>query len=189
MKYYKLLYDYEHDNNAIFLEIDEKTLTFDRYEAEKGIVFNDWNVGIEVIYDNDKGNTITDYVSNNLVWFIVTDKFKSVIESMKNNRIQYLPIKAISKDRLEVLDVYLVNICNVIDALDLGNSKYSVHDIDGTKKMLSIQKFVLKGNVTEGNDLFRLKDDYFSIFISEKLKKAMKKNGITGCDFLEVKVV
>ena len=40
---------------------------------------NDWNVGIEVIYDNDKGNTITDYVSNNLVWFIVTDKFKSVI--------------------------------------------------------------------------------------------------------------
>jgi len=35
MKYYKLLYDYEHEDNSIFLEIDEKTLSFDRYEVEK----------------------------------------------------------------------------------------------------------------------------------------------------------
>ena len=51
MKYYKLLYDYEHEDNSIFLEIDEKTLSFDRYEAEKGIEFCDWNVDIKVNYD------------------------------------------------------------------------------------------------------------------------------------------
>jgi len=51
MKYYKLLYDYEHEDNSIFLEIDEKTLSFDRYEAEKGIESCDWNVDIKVNYD------------------------------------------------------------------------------------------------------------------------------------------
>jgi len=38
---------------------------------------------------------------------------------MKNNKVQYLPIRARSKDESEVLDLYLVNICNIVDALDL----------------------------------------------------------------------
>jgi len=46
---------------------------------------------------------------------------------MKNNKVQYLPIRARSKDESEVLDLHLVNICNIVDALDLENSKYSVH--------------------------------------------------------------
>jgi len=49
---------------------------------------------------------------------------------MKNNKVQYLPIRARSKDESEVLDLHLVNICNIVDALDLENSKYSVHEID-----------------------------------------------------------
>jgi len=93
MKYYKLLYDYEHEDNSIFLEIDEKTLSFDRYEVEKGIEFCDWNVDIKVNYDNGNKRVITDYVPNDLGWFIVTDKLKSIIESMKNNKVQYLPIR------------------------------------------------------------------------------------------------
>lgn len=189
MKYYKLLYDYEHEDNSIFLEIDEKTLSFDRYEVEKGIEFCDWNVDIKVNYDNGNKRVITDYVPNDLSWFIVTDKLKSIIESMKNNKVQYLPIRARSKDESEVLDLHLVNICNIVDALDLENSKYSVHEIDENEKMISVQKYAIKGSVIKDIDLFRLKDHYMSIFISEKLKKAMEKNGITGCDYLEVKVV
>lgn len=114
MKYYKLLYDYEHEDNSIFLEIDEKTLSFDRYEAEKGIESCDWNVDIKVNYDNGNKRVITDYVPNDLSWFIVTDKLKSIIESMKNNKVQYLPIRARSKDESEVLDLHLVNICNIV---------------------------------------------------------------------------
>ena len=55
--------------------------------------------------------------------------------------------------------------------------------------MISVQKYAIKRNVIKDNDLFRLKNHYTSIFISERLKKAMKKNGITGCDYMEVKVV
>jgi hypothetical protein len=108
---------------------------------------------------------------------------------MKNNKVQYLPIRARSKDESEVLDLYLVNICNIVDALDLENSKYSVHEIDENEKMISVQKYAIKGSMIKDIDIFRLKDHNMSIFISEKLKKAMEKNGITGCDYLEVKVV
>jgi len=47
-----------------------------------------------VNYDNGNKRVITDYVPNDLSWFIVTDKLKSIIESMKNNKVQYLPIRA-----------------------------------------------------------------------------------------------
>jgi hypothetical protein len=189
MKYYKLLYDYEHDEDAIYLEINEKSFDFDRYDVEKGIVFDTWNADIEVIYDNSKGAIITDYLANDLVWFIVTDKLKNIIESMNNSNIQYLPVKVRGKHGAEELNTYLINICNIVDALDLDNSKYSVHEIDEKEKMISIQKYVIKGDGVEGYDIFRLKDDYVSIFISERLRKAMMKNGVTGCDYLEVKVV
>jgi len=82
---------------------------------------------------------------NDLGWFIVTDKLKSIIESMKNNKVQYLPIRARSKDESEVLDLYLVNICNIVDALDLENSKYSVHEIDENEKNDFCSKICYKG--------------------------------------------
>lgn len=188
MKYFKLMYDYEHDDNAIFLEIDINSLIFDRYDTERGIVFETWDNNIDVIYDKSKGEVITDYIANELAWFIVTDKFKTIIESINNNNIQFLKIRAKCKNSTEELDVYLVNICNVIDALDLNNSRYRVYETGKNEKMLSIQKYAIKSDKVQGYDLFRLEGDYVSIFISERLKKCIKKNGITGCDFLEVKI-
>lgn len=189
MKYFKLLYDYEHDDDAIYLEIDENSLAFDRYEIEKGIEFDKWNTdNIEVVYDKLIGTIITDYLSNDLVWFIITDKLKNIFESTNNCNIQFLPIKAKCKDGKEAINIYLVNIINIIDGLDLENSKYSILNANENEKILSIQKYALKSQVVKEYDIFRLKDDYVSIFISERLKKFMQKNGVTGCDYLEVKV-
>lgn len=189
MKYFKLLYDYENDIDSIFLEIDEGTLGFNRYEVEKGIEFKDWNSNIIASYDSEKYRMVTDYVSNDLCWFIVTGKLKNVIESVVKSNVQYLPIRAKSKSGLDALDVYLVNICNVVDALDLENSTYDLYEIDENEKMISVLKFALKASVIKDVDLFRLKDYFPPIFISERLKEAMQKSGITGCDYLEVKVV
>lgn len=55
--------------------------------------------------------------------------------------------------------------------------------------MMSIQKYAIKLDAVKEYNLFRLKEDYVSIFISGKMKRAINKAGITGCDFLEVKVV
>lgn len=35
MRYYDLIYDYENSDNAIFLEIDEESVPFDRYAVNR----------------------------------------------------------------------------------------------------------------------------------------------------------
>ena len=59
------------------------------------------------------------------------------------------------------------------------------------EKMISVQKYAIKGSMIKDiSDLFRLKEPLYCRFLYQKsLKKAMEKNGITGCDYLEVKVV
>lgn len=189
MKFFKLLYDYENDENSILLEIDESTIGFDRYDVEKGILSLKLSDNICVNYDNLNGKMVTDYVANDLIWFMVTEKFKGIIQSIDDKNIQFYPLVAKSKSSEEEQGFFLVNICNIIDGLDLATSKYSVYETDDGDKMMSIQKYAIKLDAVKEYNLFRLKDDYVSIFISEKMKKAIKKAGITGCDFIEVKVV
>jgi len=76
---------------------------------------------------------------------------------------------------------------HIVDALDLENSKYSVHEIDEMKND-SVQKYAIKEVWLKISIYLGLKT-IICRFLSEKLKKAMEKNGITGCDYLEVKVV
>jgi len=186
MKIFQLQYDYEHDDKFVFFVIDESTLGFDRYDVEKGEMIYNWNDNIKITFDKTKGSFLSDYIANDLTWFIITDKFKHLLNDYETGLVQYLPIKAFGKEKI---DAYLLNICNLVDALNLDNSKYNIYELDDNEKMLSIQKYALTGSNIGKFDIFRLKNDYFSIFVTERLKNAMKKNDITGCDFLEVKVV
>lgn len=189
MRYYKLLYDYEHDHDAIMLEIDEKSLGFDRYDAERGKRFDAWNEDITFHIDTTQGLRITDYIANNLVWFLVTGKFRQILDNIASGSIQFLPVRVSNGGgNIGLAECYLANITSLIDALDLGNSEYFYIDTDNKEKVLSVVKFALKRSRIPDIDIFRIQDDYFSIFVSETIKKTVKKNGITGCDFLEVKV-
>jgi hypothetical protein len=190
MKYYKLFYDCENSDDAVLLEIDKKLLVFDIYDVEKRkIELDEWTDDMQASFDIANGHRITDYLVNNLDWFIVTDKLKRVIESMGNDGIQFLPIRAVSKDGSQVTDAYVVNIFNHVDAIDLENSVYDVFPVDENTNWISVVKYALKRNTVKYMDLFRLKDHFFPIFISERLKKAMEENEITGCAYMEVKVV
>jgi len=190
MRYYLLMYDYENDENTVMLETDENTLGFDRYEVEKGVIFKNWNENITFYFDVTNGNIITDYLANNLAWFIVTEKFKKVLANIAQDSIQFLPITVKDKKSNQEFDrCYLANICTVVDALDLDNSKYDIFKIDENERIISIEKYAIKGSNLYGVHIFRLKDDYLAIFVSELVKRVIQENEITGCAFLEVKVV
>lgn len=79
-------------------------------------------------------------------------------------------------------------IITLLDALDLENSVYSeikVRDI----KYLAIKKYALQQEKVRGFNFVRLKKSKFSTFVSEFVRNKLVENNITGCDFLEVKVV
>lgn len=181
------MYDYENDKGFINCRAGELYGT-DRYQVEKGVLINDWDERVSFYYNPMLGNKFSDYLANDLAWFIVSPKFKKVLQDCKIEGVQYFPVNVINDTNGSIAEkFYLVNICNLVDAIDLEHSKYSEFSVDN-KKVISVKKYALNKDKLGKEQIFRLKGSSFAIFVSENIKKAIGKNKITGCDFLEIKV-
>jgi len=187
MKYYKLLLDCSNENDAI--SYCYNTHGFEQYELKEGNLIKNWNDKITFYFDPDEGDKLTDYLVNNLGWLIVSKKFIEVMNILKIRDIQYLPVKIVNLKNNEIINDYkVVNIINVVDGLNLESSDYSTIELDG-EKIYSIRKYALKKNKIKDENLFKLKGDEIPIFVSNAFKDLIDKNNITGCEFLEIKVI
>lgn len=189
MKYYELIYDYKNDDDVICC--NKKNLhNIDRYDVIKGEKINSWNDNISFSFNPSGGNRFTDFLANDLNWFIISKAFKETLEKNEVMGLQYLPILVINDATGEISrDFYLANVCNLIDALNLENSKFSIYkNLDGSD-LISINVYALNNHAIKDVDIFRVKESNIPIFVSEKLRKLIKKNKFSGCDFLQVRVI
>lgn len=187
MKYFKLLYDYEKDND--YVNCDHAHLgSIDKYVLNRGEIIKQWeNIMFE--YNSVEGNILTDYIANLYRWLIVSDRFIQLTNDILCNQVQYLPITIRDKQTNKEIDSYrAVNILNVADGLDLEKAIYDYFSLND-QKIISVRKYVLKGNSIKGQHIFRLKDDMIPIFVSENFKKIIEDNMLVGFDFFEVEVV
>ena len=172
------------------LNIDEDSFEFDRYDLAKGKPMISWNEDIIFTYDTEDGNIITDYLADNMAWFTITDKFKSILEEYASESIQFLPMKVRPlRDDIGLETCYLANIITLIDALDLEQSVYNPIG-DESDRCLGVIKYVLNATkIPPDINMFRIECSHFPVFISEKLWKAMRKSKITGCLYEEIRVI
>jgi len=141
------------------------------------------------LYEPSKGYEPTDYMDNDIDWFVVSSKFKNVMEKMGGTDIQYLPVMFKNNENSSILDDYFVaNICSSIEALDFDKSDYRYLESKG-RKLLSVSRYVLKGDFIKGYNILRLKESNIPIFVSEKFKDTVESNNLTGCEFMEVAVI
>jgi hypothetical protein len=111
------------------------------------------------------------------------------IHSKGIDGIQYLPVSILDMEsNVDVTNYYVANVLNIVDALNLENSDYSVMDLDG-KKIYFIRKYAVTQNKVNNHNLFKLQDDEIPLFVSESIQKMVTNENITGCDFLEIKVI
>lgn len=187
MRYFKLIYDYEKDDNYVNCDI-ANIGNMNKYITISGKEIEQWgNVVFE--YNSEEENILTDYLANLYRWFVVSDDFRQLTQNIIENQVQYLPVKVIDRFTNSEVDSYFVaNIVTIVDALDLENSKYDVFELDD-EKIISVEKYALRGNEIVGKHIFRLKDDTIPIFVSETLKKAIEDNDFIGFEFLEVDVI
>jgi len=83
----------KHKNySAAMIEIDESLFGFDRFDTDSGIPLTKWNDKIVVTYEYKENRPVTDYVTNMLSWFIITEKFKDILISMGVKDLQFHPI-------------------------------------------------------------------------------------------------
>ncbi|WP_349407789.1 imm11 family protein [Pseudalkalibacillus sp. SCS-8] len=187
MRYFKLLLDDSNENDVV--GHCNNTHGYEQYELSNGKFIQDWNTDITFVFNPSEGDRLTDYLANNLGWFIVSTRFKEVLCDLDEDGVQYLPVKVVnSEDNTVLNNYYVANVINVVDAINFNHSDYSVISLDN-EKIYSIRKYALDKNEINMNHLFKLKGLEIPLFVSESVEKLVTKNNITGCDFLEVKVI
>lgn len=186
MPYYKLIYDYENDDN--YVNCDTADIGgYSEYITTEGQVIEQWNP-VLFEYSSSEGAVLTDYLANVHRWLAVSSAFKQLTKELINDEVQYLPINLLDRDtKSDVGTYYVANIIEVVDALDLENSKYDVFELDD-EKIFMVEKYALKGKEIIGKHIFRLKGDTVPIFVSDTIKKIIEENELVGFRFLEVAV-
>ena len=186
MKYYKLSMDMERQYDIVChykndFGIQQNALNI-------GKVFDDWDDRFEFYYDKKEGNIWTDYLANDKGWFLVSDKLKALLEFINTN-IQFLPVRIIEKDDKVVKQYHIANIIKVVDALCLEKSQYFTTEIEGRGTIYTVSKYGVYAEKTEGADVFKLSNrQQIPIFVSEKFKKLIEENSITGISLIEIGV-
>lgn len=187
MKYYKLSYDYENDDDYVNCNVGVIG-DIDEYSVSCGNYINDWSE-VRFKYNSEEGDVLSDYIANVYRWLVVSKKFRELIEGIVDgNTIQYLSTKLIdTKNNVENTEYRIANLLDVVDALDLEHSQYDLFELDN-EKIISVEKYALKEKMVLGHDIFRLKDDTIPIFISERIRDIIENNSMTGFAFIEVEV-
>ena len=189
MEYYKLSVDAEGKNDIICY--CENDYGIQQYELSRGEIFDRWDERVQFYYIKEEGDVWTDYLSNDMGWFLVSEKLKRILESV-NTDIQFF--KTIIKEKNNKTDVreyYIANIIKVVDALCLEKSDYfeSKVKIEGYGVRYYVRKYGIYASKTEGADVFKLeKNQEIPIFVSERFKKILEEENITGASLTEIEV-
>lgn len=189
MKYFQLLYDFEHDHDYAFADKGDLKGVY-RYDVDEGKPVLEWPDDVYFKYDLKYGATWTDYLANIYHWPMFSERMRELTEAIiPEGDIQYLPAQLRNVETGETNDTYrIANVLKVIDAIDMDASDYAVIRA-GDIKVNSFKKYALKKERLDGSPVFKLSNDPEPIFMSETLVDVIRKAKLTGFDFLEVKVV
>lgn len=186
MKYYYLMYDYEHEKSNRLLADSFELYGIEDYDFWKGEKIK-WDSRNAFYFEED--GTPTDYLAHvHPSALVVSQKIKDIFENeIKIKDVEFFPIPLRHKHSNKVIQgYYIVNVLNMLnDALDREKSVITVLEADDLK-VENIKEYCFYYDKIKEYDLFQLGDGY--IFISEKVKRAFENTGVTGCDYGEVKL-
>ncbi|WP_343073985.1 DUF1629 domain-containing protein [Clostridium sp. YIM B02506] len=186
MNYFTLQYDMKKYENSGVMAYHNKIYEFDMYDVTSGSYINKWDKRVTFTFSESDGSELTDYICNDFGWIIVSDSFKKAFENEGMTGIQFLQVSVINKDNdIEVGIYYVANIINLIAAVDKEKSEY----FELAPDRYSFVSFVLKEEAIRDFDIFRLKEYDVQAFASERFKKMIKNNKLTGFNFNKVKIV
>ena len=187
MKYFKLVLEDSNETDVVCHW--EDTHGLEQYELNEGLLIENWNDNINFYFNPMEGDRFTDYLANNLGWFIVSKKLKDTMSKLGVEGVQYLPVNIVDVERnSSINEYYVANVLEVADALNLENSDYSVMDFEG-EKIYTIRKYAVTKDKINNSDMFKLKGDEIPLFVSETFRQSVEESNITGCEFLEIRTI
>ena len=169
MKYYKLSMDMERENDIICHFQNDYGIQ--QNALNTGKVFENWDDRFEFFYTKEEGDVWTDYLANDKGWFLVSNRLKTLLESV-NTDIQFLKVGIKETNNGEDFkQYYIANIIKVVDALCLDKSEYFETEIEGIGTIYTVSKYGIYADKTDSADVFKLSNrQEIPIFVSEKFK-------------------
>ena len=185
MKYYKLSMDTERDNDIICH--CQNDCGIQQNELIVGKVYKKWSDKFEFFYVKEEGDIWTDYLANDKGWFLVSNKLKTILDTVETD-IQFLQVNIKEKNsEKKKKKYYIANVIKTVDALCLKKSKYFKTEIEDIGTIYTVSKYGIYADRTEHADVFKLSNGQeIPIFVSEKFKKLIEQEKITGISLTEI---
>lgn len=175
MKFYKLGIEVSGENENDIVCHYKDDLGIQQYEFKTGQTFDRWDGSFKFYYDKSEGEVPTDYLANDMGWFVVSRRLKTIMETL-NTKIEYFQVDIVelkSGDRLE--GYYIANILRVVDALCLEESDYHEIQTKSVGTIYNVRKYAIYESKVENSDIFKLEIDRKFLFMFQKyLKKKLK---------------
>ncbi len=197
-KYYSLLEDSSEENQIVpdkeeLYNIDkvfkgaDSIYSVEQYFIYQGKKVVQWDERNKLIVN--KNGVWQDYLACAIGWPLLSEKFKKILADLKIDDVQFLPI-SIENTKTNISKIYYVlNILRVIDnGYDLANTEHMYEKDANGKDVLFILDPKPKVIYEKINkyDIFRIREGFGYIYISERIKELLVKNNITGVDFQPV---
>jgi hypothetical protein len=186
----------EEDSREVW-SLDIRDKHFDEWDVMSGTNIKHWYPNLTAYYEE---SNFTDYPFITGLIPVYSPRLRSLIENMKVNDIQYLPLRIKRKDEKEEISGYsIANYLRIIECLNRERSVYQLWtkdnllfwekrpDMLGTFE--SITKTVLDLKKIGDARIFRLWGWEVMVVLREDIKQAIEKAGITGCEFSEIEVI
>jgi len=163
------------DSSILYFDFTIKEVT----ETRKGLIVNDR-------FDTS-ANIWLDYIPNSLAWPLMSEKMKNLIDNNANKEDEISWISTNVSSGNEVRRYYILKFNKRPDVLDVEETLFVkgtdviIKPVFSSSKILNLSIFTKSGY---GN-LWKITS---SLFVSEKLKKAIQKEKLTGLEFSETRV-
>lgn len=186
MKYFKLNMDMSRDKDVVCHY--DNDFGIQQNEFIVGKKYLNWDNRFHFFYNKNEGDILTDYLANDKGWFVVSEKFKALLETMETE-IQFLSIDITEKESEKKYSYFIANILRLVDALCLEDSEYFETEIPNLGTIYTVSKFAIYESKVQSSDVFKLSNrQEIPVFVSENFKNIIEKNDITGMSFTEIRV-
>lgn len=177
------------ESNGLAMCADADLKGMDMHCTYKGVSIKDtWKKPV-IPLDPKEGKNYSDLLWNLFNWTIVSSNFILLTQNITKEAVEYLDVDIVDTVRHTVCTDYKVaNVIDVIDALDMERSVYTIQEYE-QQKILGVHVYVLKRDKLKGHEIFRLSGDTKPIFVSENIRRVVLDNSLTGFEFWPVKAV
>lgn len=185
--HYFVLKDIYDETNVIIRDIPKNLKK--KYQLLEGISrLQDWpqDVVFQFSKERPEGMGLVDLVEETLSLFLISGRFKCILEEYGTKNIEYLPVKMKNhKGKIVAEDYWVVNFLVLIEAVDRKQSLFEV-DAGEEDKIYIFHRLILLESVEKsGPPIFRLKEQPQTILIREDLMQRVAKAGLVGMRFTE----